>query len=134
MKRTYLVNLVIFLILIFYTNLVKTQGFFMALIIRQDIIWYIIVLPLFILICLFGILYQLFNIDLKNKKKLTSQIISLLTSLYLFLFLILFTRIYLTSSIAAFILLSVLPVFGILSPIILISLFKYIDNKKTIKK
>ena len=126
MKRSYLVNTLMFLILMVYTNLVKSQGFFMALIIRQDIIWYIVVLPAFILIGIFGIVYQLLKIDFKDTRKLSYQLISILTTLYLFFFLIFFTRIYLTSSIGAFIVLSSVPVGGIIASVTLILLYKHI--------
>ena len=126
MKRSYLINTLMFLILMAYTNLTKGQGFFITLIIRQDIIWYIVVLPVFILIGLFGVIYQLMKIDFKDTRKLSYQVISILTTLYLFFFLVFFTRIYLTSSLGAFIVLSSVPVGGILASVTLVAIYRNI--------
>ena len=62
-KRYYLFNTLLLLLLTSMFIFFKYSGFYVSIIMRQDIIHYTIVLPVYIFLGSIGIFYQFFKID-----------------------------------------------------------------------
>lgn len=114
MKRYYLYNAFYLLLAILIIAFWKKDGFFTAIIMRQDIIHFVVALPVYLSIGIFGIAYQIFKVDLKDKKNLWWRVLSITTTLYIMFCLFFLQRIHLTTSSGLEAFLFVLPAISIL--------------------
>ena len=107
-KRYYIYNALLLLLASLMFTFFKYSGFFVTIIMRQDIIYYTIILPTYIFLGTIGIFYQLFKIDWNDKRTLFYKVGAILNTMYIICLLIFSTRIYLTSSLGLELLLLIL--------------------------
>ena len=105
MKRFYLYNAFLLLLLALILFFFKYSGFFMAIIMRQDIIYFSIILPVYVFLIFIGLFYQFFKLDRKNKQLFWIQIGAIMNTLFIGAMLVVSSKMYLTSSIGLEILL-----------------------------
>ena len=123
MKRFYLFNTLYLLLAIVLFAFFKNQAFLMSIFLRQDIPYFSIELPVYIGLALFGILYQAFKIDWKNWKSVWYGTLSIMTTLYIMFILVFQTRIHLTATPTAELILVLVPGVLIMSSLILTVIF-----------
>lgn len=109
MKRFYLYNALYLLLAILIILFWRVDGFFTGIIMRQDIIHFVIVLPVYLSFGIFGIAYQLFKIDWKDKKTLWWRVLGVLTTTYIMFCLIFLQRIHLTVGLSLEVIIFLIP-------------------------
>lgn len=114
MKRYFLYNAFYLLLAVLILLFWRLDGFFTGIIMRQDIIHFVIVLPAYLGIGIFGIAYQLFKVDVKDKKNLWWRVLSIMTTTYIMFCLIFLQRIHLTTGTGLEIFLFALPAVSVL--------------------
>ncbi len=135
MKRYLIMPLIFSMLTMFILFMFKYMGYFIATMLRNDLVYFMLLIPVISLILIIGLIYMIMG--MKNEKGEWSfawyKILPIIVFVYFFAVLIAITNIYLTTGIAAQILIVGIPVFILLISNVFLVL-NYIKTKKTTTK
>ena len=116
MKKRFLLFPSVFLTLYFFVMIfINHLGYFTALFMRNDLLYFMLIIPMFVIIFIFGIVYMSLQINWKDGfKTYWKRLAILITYVYIFFINIFIPDIYMTTSISLQIFIGMIPLFTLI--------------------